>query len=110
LWTAGGMTLDPATRDRLQQTTGIYPMQTAMGLEAFYRILASPYDQILVGEGDLEQMRRALLADSPVRSELSLPAAAEHSGASEPNTPNIDRASLAEKTEDYLRRQCSELL
>src|SRR5262249_11772520 len=53
LWQAGGMGIDPASRELLRQTTGIHLMRTATGLKAFYRSLASPYDQTLVVEGDL---------------------------------------------------------
>jgi acyl transferase domain-containing protein/acyl carrier protein len=51
LWQAGGMRIDQASQERLQQATGMQPMQTATGLEAFYRSLTLPYDQILVVEG-----------------------------------------------------------
>ncbi|PYS28404.1 MAG: hypothetical protein DMG11_12775, partial [Acidobacteria bacterium] len=103
LWQDGGMALDLASQERLQQTTGIQPMQTATGMEAFYRSLTCSYDQILVGEGDLIQMRRALLAGRPIQPEVSR-------SASETDAAEIDRDCLVEKTEDYLRRECSELL
>jgi len=64
LWQGGGMKMDGASQEVLQQTTGMRPMQTATGIEAFYRSLALPYDQILVAEGDRSQMRRALLDGS----------------------------------------------
>ena len=32
LWQAGGMGVDPASQERLQQTTGMQPMQTATGM------------------------------------------------------------------------------
>src|SRR5260370_40838959 len=51
LWQAGGMGIDPAIQELLQQTTGLQPMQTATGMQAFCRSLALPYDQILVVEG-----------------------------------------------------------
>ncbi len=102
LWQAGGMGIDPASRNLLQETTGMQPMQTATGMDAFYRGLALPYDQILVAEGDLTQMRRALFAGP---AEPSAPQAAQPvAGAA------IDSESLAEKTQDYLRKQLSELL
>src|SRR5262249_2017722 len=60
LWQAGGMTIDPATQELLQQVTGMRPMQTATGLEAFYCSLALPYDQLLVIEGDVSKLRTYL--------------------------------------------------
>src|SRR5262252_6550339 len=56
LWQAGGMGIDEASLELLRQNTGILPMRTATGLRAFYRILASPYDQTLVVEGDLPRI------------------------------------------------------
>src|SRR5579864_1256005 len=51
LWQDGGMRIDTATRDLLQQITGMRPMQTATGMQMFYRSLALPYDQTMVIEG-----------------------------------------------------------
>ena len=73
LWQAGGMRMDAAGQEVLQQTTGLQPMQTATGLQAFYRSLALPYEQILVVEGDVPQMRRALLAGRPIPSRTRVP-------------------------------------
>ena len=98
LWQAGGMGIDAATQQLMQQTTGLQPMRAATGLQAFYRSLALPYDQLLVAEGDLTQMRRTLLA------------AVEHSVASEADAADIAPDSLLETTQDYLRKQFSSLL
>src|SRR5207244_8002534 len=57
LWQAGGMGIDPVSQELLQQATGMQPMQTATGMDAFYRSLVLPYDQMLVVEGDLTQLR-----------------------------------------------------
>ena len=56
LWQAGGMGIDAASQELMQQTTGLQPMQTATGLKAFHRSLALPYDQVLVVEGDLPKI------------------------------------------------------
>ncbi len=104
LWQAGGMTADPASRELLQESTGIQPMQTATGLAAFHRSLALPYDQVLVAEGDRARMRSVLFAAQPVPAE-PVPAFVASGKEAE-----IDPASLVEKTEDYLRRECAELL
>ena len=98
LWQAGGMAPDAASRDRLQKTTGMQPMHTATGLDAFHRILALPYDQVLVVEGDVAQIRRMLLEEPAVHVERALPGS------------KIDSASLVEETQEYLRSQFSEIL
>src|SRR5207302_4916271 len=51
LWQAGGMKIDPVSQELLQQSTGIQPMQTAIGIQAFYRSLVMSCDQMLVAEG-----------------------------------------------------------
>ncbi|HEV3038145.1 MAG TPA: type I polyketide synthase, partial [Candidatus Angelobacter sp.] len=110
LWQAGRMGIDAMTRERLQQATGIHPLQTATGLEAFYRSLTLSCDQMMVAEGDLLQMRRALLAGRPVQPESTLVVAGDQSAASTVNAAQLDHGSLAEKTEDYLRKELSGLL
>src|SRR6266545_1592443 len=102
LWEAGGMGVDAATQELLRQTTGMEPMRTATGLHAFYRSLAAPYDQTLVIEGALTQIRRVLLARPAVPSE---PRAKQPAVAVE-----IGSDILVAQTQDYLRKQFSELM
>jgi NAD(P)-dependent dehydrogenase (short-subunit alcohol dehydrogenase family) len=40
LWQEGGMGIDAASLELLEQTTGLLPMRTATGMDAFYRSLA----------------------------------------------------------------------
>ncbi|HYI08885.1 MAG TPA: SDR family NAD(P)-dependent oxidoreductase, partial [Thermoanaerobaculia bacterium] len=100
LWQAGGMKVDRTTEELMQQTTGMYAMQTATGLQAFYRSLASPYSQMLVLEGDLTQVRRSLLAEPDVPPAPDKPVAAAE----------VAPESLVEKAQDYLREEFSSLL
>jgi acyl transferase domain-containing protein/enoyl-CoA hydratase/carnithine racemase/acyl carrier protein/SAM-dependent methyltransferase len=101
LWQAGGMSMDAATRERLQEATGMHPMQTVTGMQAFHRCLALPYDEILVMEGDSAQIRRALLAAPGVpEAKTEQPVAAIE----------IEQKALAEQTQKYLRKQFSGIL
>jgi polyketide synthase PksN len=111
LWQSGGITMDAASRAVLQQATGIQPMQTATGIQAFYRSLTLPSDQVMVLEGDLTKMRQALFSGAPVQPELP-PALAlpEHSITCAATAPAMDHTSLVGNTEEYLCRQFSELL
>ncbi|HEV7836532.1 MAG TPA: beta-ketoacyl synthase N-terminal-like domain-containing protein, partial [Gemmatimonadaceae bacterium] len=102
LWAAGGMGIEPALKELLQRTTGMQPMQTQMGLDAFHRGLALPYDQLLVVEGDLGRMRQTLLAAPAVPA---APRAAQPVAAAP-----VDTESLAGKTQDYLRQEFSRVL
>ena len=104
LWREGGMGTDPAGRELLQQTTGMQPMETAAGMDAFHRSLALPHDQLLVVEGDLTQIRRALLAGPEAASapQVSTPLSM--------SLPEAGSAGLQEKTQDFLRQEFSPLL
>ncbi|HEX6101023.1 MAG TPA: SDR family NAD(P)-dependent oxidoreductase [Thermoanaerobaculia bacterium] len=99
LWLDGGMFIDPASREMLQRTTGMRPMQTATGLWAFHRSLALPHDQVLVGEGDPARMREGLLTTAAAPSEPRPVHAAP--------ALHLDPEELADRTIDYLRRQFS---
>ncbi len=102
LWQAGGMGIDAATQELLQQATGLQPMQTATGLQAFYRSLALPYDQMLVVEGELAQIGRTLLGGHAVPSQPQ---------AEQPVVVTAgDSERLAKKMQEYLREQFSGLL
>ncbi|HYK00424.1 MAG TPA: SDR family NAD(P)-dependent oxidoreductase, partial [Thermoanaerobaculia bacterium] len=100
LWQDGGIRLDTASQERLQQATGMQPMHATTGVHAFYRSLSVPCDQMLVMEGELTLMRRALAGGRPVEPQPS----------SLPPLAAMDPQGLFEKTEEYLRRECARLL
>ena len=104
LWKEGGMTLGAAAQEMLLQTTGVSPMETAGGLDAFYRSLVVPCDRILVAEGDVAKMRRTLLGSAAVEVKTT-PAVVAKSAA-----PKVEVEGLVERTQDYLRQQLSGLL
>ena len=104
-WLDGGMGTDVASRQMLEETTGMQPMQTATGVQAFYRSLTLPNDQILVAEGDLPRLRQAMTAGSTVPAVPAEPQVKPPVAAAE-----MDSDSLVEKTQDYLRKQLAELL
>ncbi|MFG1876162.1 SDR family NAD(P)-dependent oxidoreductase [Sphaerisporangium sp. NPDC049003] len=64
LWASGGMGADDTTREALRVRTGLVPMTTSAGVEAFHRALASGEPHVLVGAGD-EAGLRALLDAAP---------------------------------------------
>jgi acyl transferase domain-containing protein/enoyl-CoA hydratase/carnithine racemase/acyl carrier protein len=107
-WQDGGMRTDAASIELLRQSTGMKAMQTSGGLEGFYHTVALPYDQMLVVEGDRERIQR-VLANRPVQEIISLPHAVEESAVDLP-AMNLDSHNLAEQTQDYLRKQCSQVL
>jgi len=101
VWNEGGIGTDAAARELLRQATGLQPMRTATGMDAFHRAVAWPYDQLLVAEGDLTQIRRALRNGRPAEPRRAVVPAMAGS---------IDEHDLAEKTEEYLRRESAEVL
>lgn len=58
LWRQGGMTVDPAGQEWLQQFTGMQPLQTATGMRAFHRSLELPAGQALIMEGDAARIQQ----------------------------------------------------
>ncbi|MES2824533.1 MAG: SDR family NAD(P)-dependent oxidoreductase [Pseudomonadota bacterium] len=118
LWQSGGMLLDQTTKEMLQQTTGMQPMQTATGMHAFYRGLESQYDQVLVMEGDLVKMHRTLVLEQTIQTDTlaTTPIAVVEKAVAAKVTRTVaqvsalDVDSLFEKTQDYLRKQFSALL
>jgi polyketide synthase PksN len=103
LWQDGGMQIDAASRDLLFQASGARPLRTETGIAAFHRSLASGHGRALVLEGDLARLRRVIAGDvrrAAAQVPAQVPVAAAVSAA----------PRLAERTEDYLRRQFADVL
>jgi acyl transferase domain-containing protein/acyl carrier protein len=64
LWQSGGMAMDAASEQVMQQNTGMVPMTTATGLQALYQAIKQNGDQYVVMEGDPSRMRFTLLMES----------------------------------------------
>lgn len=105
LWQEGGMILDQATQDMLQQTMGLQSIPSATGMAAFYRSLKLLYPQILILNGDVSKIRDSLFNDLAVPAEISKNSIEESSVEAGINTGN-----LLEKTQDLIKKQLSELL
>ena len=100
LWKEGGMSVDEATAKIMRLNTGMVAMQTAHGINAFYRALAFEKSQVMVMEGDLSQIRRVFFDNSSEDSAYSimkLPA-------------NMDKKTLKDKTLCQLKRFVGEVI
>ncbi|MET0268681.1 MAG: SDR family NAD(P)-dependent oxidoreductase [Duganella sp.] len=75
LWQHGGMRVDAATAQMLEQRLGMTPLQTDAGLQAFYLALASGESQVLVMAGNLASMRASLLEQACVPAADAAPTA-----------------------------------
>jgi NADP-dependent 3-hydroxy acid dehydrogenase YdfG/aryl carrier-like protein len=100
LWQEGGMRLDATLLAEVERTSGMRPLSTAAGLQAFHRTVAQGHARNLVLEGDLAALQRTVhgRANAPVAARASGTAAA------------LPRPELLDKAQDYLRRQFSTLL
>ncbi|MBL6449561.1 SDR family NAD(P)-dependent oxidoreductase [Fulvivirga sp. 29W222] len=105
LWQDGGMKIDASKEEILRQSTGMSPMRTETGLSTFYRSLELSQGQLLVMEGDLQQLHQALFAEKIIESS---PASHADTEEQEP-VVEMDAGSLEEKTQDYIKKQLSEL-
>ncbi|MCP4266687.1 MAG: KR domain-containing protein, partial [Candidatus Brocadiaceae bacterium] len=62
LWRDGGMGVDQASEEMMKQSSGMIAMQTETGIRAFYQSLNSHHSQVLVMEGLVSKMRKALFS------------------------------------------------
>ncbi|HEX8611503.1 MAG TPA: SDR family NAD(P)-dependent oxidoreductase [Telluria sp.] len=99
LWQDGGMQLDADTLAMLADTSGMLPLSSASGMQAFYRSLALGASQVLVIEGHLKRLHRALenrhaavAVEAPVAMQVG------------------DSATLQEKAQQYLVNEFAGLL
>lgn len=60
LWQDGGMQLDDEARQRLEQSSGMIPLQTSHGLKGFSRALELGTGNVLLLEGDVNRLKQAL--------------------------------------------------
>ena len=109
LWLEGGMSPDKAKQELLQQTTGMYPMSTVTGMQAFYKGLELPYGQILVMEGDLQQLQ-TLLEEPKIKLEPPVAIQQQQTVVAKKINTEISTDSLLEKTQEYLRKEFSVIL
>ncbi|WP_108807996.1 SDR family NAD(P)-dependent oxidoreductase [Aquimarina spinulae] len=96
LWQDGGMQIDQASQEILKQTMQIQPMETIVGMHAFYCSLELNQDQALVIKGDLFQLHDNKKIDQEI--------------INSPMITNKGHSDLFEKTEDYLCKEFSLLL
>ncbi|WP_158267012.1 SDR family NAD(P)-dependent oxidoreductase [Chitinophaga niastensis] len=73
LWESGGMQLSETARTIMLQQTGIVPLQTATGINALYKSLASGFPQLLILAGNAPQLRQFLQVPSTPLAPLIAP-------------------------------------
>ncbi len=113
LWAEGGMRLDAQAQALLAQASGMVPMQTGAGLQAFHRCMELGESHVLVMAGDVQRLGRALrdrhagaadAAPAVSPAPLALPPAAADPAA------DSGAGSLLEALQRELKQQFADLL
>jgi acyl transferase domain-containing protein/thioesterase domain-containing protein/acyl carrier protein len=65
LWRDGGMQVGDGLEERIYQATGLLPMRTAAGIDAFDRAWSSSAERVLVLYGDGDAVRRMVAGGEP---------------------------------------------
>ena len=110
LWQDGGMTLDAATWERLQDHTGMQPLATATAMQATRRGFALGCDRLLVMEGDLPSMQALLEVSDSTPDAAREPASARASGVVDGDAPVGMNDALRARALEYLCVQCAQVL
>ncbi|WP_438426452.1 SDR family NAD(P)-dependent oxidoreductase [Aquimarina macrocephali] len=105
LWQEGGMKIDQLKQEMLLQSTGMHPMSTETGVHAFHRSLELAHDQLLVAEGDLKQLNQVLF----INNTSEIPSSHSITREKKESVVEIDKGNLEEKTQNYIKKQLSEL-
>ncbi len=102
LWQDGGMALAPALQAELERASGMQPLATANGLHAFHQCLAQAHERSVVAEGRLPALRRSLAGARPRPPAVAATVMA--------TSDLLGGQDLLDKTQEWLRRQFSQLL
>ena len=111
LWQDGGMKLDQAILEMQQKTTGMRPMTTPMGMQAFYQCLELNYNQVLVSVSGSSQLQNKL-----PDTQLLQPVVAQEerhltmtTSVARTESLVLGNDDLLEKTQEFLKKQFAEL-
>lgn len=105
LWESGGMGVDAATRDALRTRTGMVPMATSAGIEAFHRALAAGEPHIVVGAGERARLQAYLGTGSATPQPMDI--VAEVTVAAESRA--VDDRMLTARTVRFLKEALGRL-
>ena len=109
LWQNGGMALDKELTESMKQLTGIYPLNTTSGIQAFYQSIHLNNSQTLVVEGEVEKIRKLLFSKEEI-APVEIESAPEKPTETATKPVIETTGNLLEKTKAYLRKQFSGVL
>ncbi|GAX60242.1 beta-ketoacyl synthase [Candidatus Scalindua japonica] len=102
LWRDGGMRVDDQTVRMMEQVSGMVPLGTEAGVDAFDRVLEFDYGHVVVAEGEIGKMRSKLLLKGPSPSTEPVPFASA--------LPQNKTDELLEKVRQELVKEVSDVL
>jgi len=102
LWREGGMGRQPAVAKHFERTLGLAPMETADGIAAFYRALATQEPHVVVVNGRPDRVMDLIAAPAPLAEPPAAPKAAAPIAA--PALAIAQPPASAQAVEDYLKR------
>ncbi|MBL6449564.1 SDR family NAD(P)-dependent oxidoreductase [Fulvivirga sp. 29W222] len=105
LWQDGGMQMVGENQEALRKTFGMHPMPASSGVFTFHYGLELGYSQTMVMEGDVVQMRKALLENQKTKEKTASAPSRMEQPVSKVNTE-----SLTEQTQEYLCKQFAVVL
>ncbi len=103
LWEEGGMDIDEQSKRLMKEMLGICPLKTKTGVRAFDKALLSNHNQLVVLEGDINKIEKALFEQNKIVGDSQIPR------ASAKLDMKID-PSLIEKMTEYLKDLISSTL
>lgn len=103
LWREGGMRIDAAAEQRLTQQTGLVAMQTLTGMQALYQGFGCGERQVIVLEGNLEQIRTTFLGQPATANVRPEPPTMQEAQAGQ----SVDRGLLRDRAVSYFKKLLS---
>jgi polyketide synthase PksN len=110
LWEQGGMRLDEQTELLFRKATGIKPLSSATGVEAFVRGLSCEHAQVAVVEGDRDRLEQAWgLKRKEIPATAAAPVAAPATAAADGDLVAGIRDELEKLAIEMLKLDASDL-
>jgi acyl transferase domain-containing protein/tryptophanase/acyl carrier protein len=114
LWKSGGMQLDEQSERLLRMATGIRPLRSEVGLQAFTDALASNQAQVIVAEGTRATLERAwglrpAVAKAAPAAASASDAASAPAGAANEQLAAVLRSEMAKIAMDFLKLDAADL-
>lgn len=105
LWKEGGMELQAEILEKMQQDTGISPLQTINGLTAFHVALSVQASSLFLIEGETQKIHKLLFEKPAIEVVQKITKETQKASTTTKTSDN-----LLEKTSAYLRKEFSSVL